>query len=105
MVVQTNEITVAHSLDSDDAFVFYAIAANKLDTNGLKIKQVMKDIQTLNQEAANKKYEVSAISFAAYPTIAADYALMSCGASMGYKYGPILVAKRPLSDQELKQSV
>jgi 1,4-dihydroxy-6-naphthoate synthase len=105
MVVQTNEITVAHSPDPDDAFMFYAVAANKLDTNGLKIKQVMKDIQTLNQEAVNKKYEVSAISFAAYPAIAEHYALMSCGASMGYKYGPILVAKRPLSDQELKGSL
>jgi 1,4-dihydroxy-6-naphthoate synthase len=105
MVVQTNEISVAHSPDSDDAFMFYAIAENKLDTSNFRIKQVMKDIQTLNQEAADKKYEVSAISFAAYPSIAQHYALMTCGASMGYKYGPIVVAKRPLSDQELKQSV
>lgn len=105
MVVQTNEISFAHSPDSDDAFMFYAIAENKLDLNNWKIKQVMKDIQTLNQEALAKKYEVSAISFAAYPAIAEDYALMSCGASMGYKYGPILVAKKTLSDQELRQSL
>jgi 1,4-dihydroxy-6-naphthoate synthase len=64
MVVQTNEISVAHSPDSDDAFMFYAIAENKLDTSNFRIKQVMKDIQTLNQEAADKKYEVSAISWA-----------------------------------------
>jgi len=73
MVVQTNEISIAHSPDSDDAFMFYAIAENKLDLSNWKIKQVMKDIQTLNQEALAKKYEVSAISFAAYPAIAEDW--------------------------------
>lgn len=102
MAVQLKEITVAHSPDSDDAFMFYALAREKLDTHGLKINQVMKDIQSLNQDAQNATYDVSAISFAAYPLIADKYALMPCGASMGYKYGPIVVAKKAVSAEDLK---
>lgn len=101
MAVQTREITIAHSPDSDDAFMFYALAKDKLDTKGLKINQVLKDIQTLNHDAIAKRYEVSAISFAAYPSVCKDYALMPCGASMGYKYGPIVVAKKNISGTEL----
>lgn len=93
MAVQTKEITIAHSPDSDDAFMFYALAKNKIDTHGLTVHQVLKDIQSLNQDAINGKYEVSAISFAAYPLVADRYALMPCGASMGFKYGPMIVAK------------
>ncbi len=104
MAVQVQEITVAHSPDSDDAFMFYALAKDKMDTKGLKINQVLKDIQTLNHDAIAKRYEVSAISFAAYPSVCKDYALMPCGASMGYKYGPVVVAKKPLSDEELKSA-
>jgi len=102
MAVQVKTITVAHSPDSDDAFMFYALAKEKIDTKGLEIKQVLKDIQSLNQDAINGRYEVSAISFGAYPYVADKYALMPCGASMGFKYGPILVAKKPLSPEELR---
>jgi 1,4-dihydroxy-6-naphthoate synthase len=105
MPVRVKEITIAHSPDSDDAFMFYALAHNKLDTRGLKINQVMKDIQSLNQIALNAQYEVSAISFAVYPEIAENYALMPCGSSMGDQYGPIVVAKKNLSDGELRASI
>lgn len=104
MSVQLKEITIAHSPDSDDAFMFYAIANNKLDTKGLKINQAMKDIQSLNLDAINKRFEVTAISFAAYPSVCKDYALTTCGASMCYKYGPIVVAKKAMSDEELKSA-
>lgn len=104
MAVQLKEITIAHSPDSDDAFMFYALAKDKLDTKGLKINQVLKDIQSLNHDAINKVYEVSAISFAAYPHVCKDYALMPCGASMGYKYGPIVIAQKDMSDEQLKKT-
>jgi 1,4-dihydroxy-6-naphthoate synthase len=91
------EISIAHSPDSDDAFMFYGLAAQKVETYGIKVKQVLKDIQSLNMDARQGTYEVSAISFAAYPELADRYALMPCGASMGQKYGPLVVAPRPLS--------
>lgn len=102
MAVQTKTVTVAHSPDSDDAFMFYALAKEKMETRGLEIKQVLKDIQSLNHDAINGRYEVSAISFAAYPQVADKYALMPCGASMGYKYGPIVVSKKPMTAEQLK---
>lgn len=101
VAVQLKEITIAHSPDSDDAFMFYALAKDKLDTQGLRINQVLKDIQSLNQDAIAGRYEVSAISFAAYPLIAERYALMPCGASMGQQYGPMVVARRPLDRSAL----
>lgn len=94
-------ITVAHSPDSDDAFMFYGLAADKLDTYGFKVNQVLKDIQSLNIDAINGVYEVSAISFAAYPQVCDKYALMPCGASMGLNYGPIVVARENLSKEDL----
>jgi len=100
--MSVKEITVAHSPDSDDAFMFYALAKDKLDTRGLKINQVLKDIQSLNQDAINGRYEVSAISFAAYPLIADKYILMPCGASMGFKYGPMVIANTAFTKEELK---
>ncbi|MBC7998429.1 MAG: ABC transporter substrate-binding protein [Leptolyngbya sp.] len=102
MSFQNKEITVAHSPDSDDAFMFYALAKDKLDTQGLKVNQVLKDIQSLNHDAINGKYEVSAISFAAYPLVQDKYALMPCGASMGFKYGPMVVAKPGVTKEDLK---
>jgi 1,4-dihydroxy-6-naphthoate synthase len=99
----TQTITIAHSPDSDDAFMFYALAANKLDTRGFKVNQVLKDIQSLNVDAINGVYEVSAISFAAYPEVCDKYALMPCGASMGFNYGPMVVAREPLSREQLTQ--
>lgn len=102
MVTATKEITIAHSPDSDDAFMFYGLASQQVPTNGIKVNQVLKDIQSLNVDAINGVYEVSAISFAAYPEVASKYALMPCGASMGDNYGPMVVAKRPLTMQELE---
>lgn len=102
MAVQTKEITIAHSPDSDDAFMFYALANDKLDTKGLVVHQVLKDIQSLNQDAINGRYEVSAISFAAYPLVKDKYMLMPCGASMGDNYGPMVIAKPGVTKDNLK---
>jgi len=102
VAVQTKEITIAHSPDSDDAFMFYALANDKLDTKGLVVHQVLKDIQSLNQDAINGRYEVSAISFAAYPLVKDKYMLMPCGASMGDNYGPMVIAKPGVTKDNLK---
>ena len=88
-------ITVAHSPDSDDAFMFYGLATNKLETEGLKFEHTLKDIQSLNEDAKNGVYDVTAISFHAYAYVADKYALLPHGASIGDKYGPILVSKDP----------
>ena len=94
-------ITVAHSPDSDDAFMFYGLATNKLDTNGLKFEHTLKDIQTLNEDAKNGVYDVTAVSFHAYAYISDKYALLPHGASIGDKYGPILVSKEPRKAEEI----
>ncbi len=86
-------ITVAHSPDSDDAFMFYGLATNKLETGGLKFEHTLKDIQSLNEDAKNGVFDVTAISFHAYAYIFDKYALLPHGASIGDKYGPILVSK------------
>lgn len=93
-------ISVAHSPDSDDAFMFYGLATNKLETNGLKFEHTLKDIQSLNEDAKNGVFDVTAISFHAYCYIDDKYALLPHGASIGDNYGPILVSKepRPVSD-------
>jgi 1,4-dihydroxy-6-naphthoate synthase len=84
-------INFAHSPDSDDAFMYYGIASGAVGTGDFAFKQVMKDIQTLNEEAKEGKYEISAVSFAAYPHIKSQYLLMPCGASFGIECGPIVV--------------
>ncbi|MEO7538466.1 MAG: MqnA/MqnD/SBP family protein [Pyrinomonadaceae bacterium] len=94
-------ITVAHSPDSDDAFMFYGLATNKLETEGLKFEHTLKDIQTLNESAKNGIYDVTAISFHAYAYVADKYALLPHGASIGDKYGPILVTKEPRDASEI----
>ncbi|CAN5377426.1 ABC transporter substrate-binding protein [soil metagenome] len=94
-------ITVAHSPDSDDAFMFYGLATNKLETNGLKFKHTLKDIQTLNQDAKNGVYDVTAVSFHAYAYIADKYILLPHGASIGDNYGPILVSKEKRSAEDI----
>ncbi|MEO8073099.1 MAG: MqnA/MqnD/SBP family protein [Acidobacteriota bacterium] len=94
-------ITVAHSPDSDDAFMFYGLATNKLETNGLKFEHTLKDIQTLNENAKNGVYDVTAISFHAYAYVSDKYALLPHGASIGDKYGPILVSKDQRSPEEI----
>lgn len=101
MFTATKQITVAHSPDSDDAFMFYGLAAGKLDTHGWKLNQLLKDIQSLNVDAINGVHEVSAISFAAYPQVCDKYALMPCGASMGLNYGPMVVAREKLTIEQL----
>ena len=94
-------ITVAHSPDSDDAFMFYGLATNKLETEGLKFEHTLKDIQTLNEDARNGVFDVTAISFHAYAYVADKYALLPHGASIGDKYGPIVVAKEPREADEI----
>ncbi|HYE99883.1 MAG TPA: MqnA/MqnD/SBP family protein, partial [Planctomycetota bacterium] len=76
-------LTLAHSPDSDDAFMFYALAKHKLDTGRWEFEHVLQDIQTLNQRAMRGELEISAISIHAFPYVAEKYALMSCGSSMG----------------------
>jgi len=100
--MNTRQITVAHSPDSDDAFMFYALATAKLDTGKLTFTHTLTDIETLNRRALEGVYDVTAVSIHAYAYIADKYALLSSGASMGDRYGPILVAARPLEAQELK---
>ncbi len=97
----TRTITVAHSPDSDDAFMFYGLATNKLETDGLKFEHTLKDIQTLNEDARNGLYDVTAISFHAYAYVADKYALLPHGASIGDKYGPILVSREPRDASEI----
>src|SRR6266581_9521433 len=94
-------ITVAHSPDSDDAFMFYALATNKLDTGDIQFEHVLQDIQTLNEEAARGLYEVTAISFHAYAYVADKYFLLPHGASIGDNYGPVLVSRQPVMSSEI----
>ncbi len=95
-------IRVAHSPDSDDAFMFYAINQNKIDTKNYQFIDILSDIETLNKEALKGTYEVSAISIHAFPYVADKYALLSSGASMGDNYGPMIVSKEEISPNELK---
>jgi 1,4-dihydroxy-6-naphthoate synthase len=90
-------ITVAHSPDSDDAFMFYGLASGAVDTGGIEVDQVLSDIETLNRAAFDGKYEVTAVSFHAYAHLADKYALLPHGASMGDNYGPIVVAPPSLT--------
>jgi len=89
----TQRITVAHSPDSDDAFMFYGLASGAVDTGGIEVDQVLSDIETLNRAAFEGKYEVTAVSFHAYAHLTEKYALLPHGASMGDNYGPIVVAR------------
>jgi len=102
-ITETRTISVAHSPDSDDAFMFYGLATNKLDTGNLKFTHVLKDIQTLNEEAFRGTYDVTAVSFHAYAYIADNYVLLPHGASIGDNYGPILVGRQPASAAEITQ--
>src|SRR6266576_5988646 len=100
-LTETRTITVAHSPDSDDAFMFYGLATNKLDTGRLSFKHLLKDIQTLNEEAMLGTYDVTAISFHAYAYVADKYALLPHGASIGDNYGPILVSREVLTPEDI----
>jgi 1,4-dihydroxy-6-naphthoate synthase len=100
----TRDISIAHSPDSDDAFMFYALATNKVRVPGLRFTHTLCDIETLNQKARKGEgvYDVTAISFHAYPYIQDNYALMACGGSVGDGYGPMIVAMQGFSASEVK---
>lgn len=96
------KIQLGHSPDPDDAFMFYGLATGKMDPGAYEFTHILQDIQTLNERAMKGELEVSAISLHAYPYVAKQYALMGCGCSMGENYGPMIVAKKPYSIEELK---
>ena len=98
---KTREIKVAHSPDSDDAFMFYGMATNKVRLPGVKFTHTLCDIETLNQKALEGFYDVTAVSFHAYPYIQENYALMPCGGSVGECYGPMVVASRNISPTDV----
>jgi 1,4-dihydroxy-6-naphthoate synthase len=96
------EITTAHSPDSDDAFMFYGLATKKVRSQSVSFKHVLSDIETLNQKARTGEYDLTAISYHAYPYVADKYALMASGSSIGDGYGPMIVALKPMDLEELK---
>ncbi|HEY6765486.1 MAG TPA: MqnA/MqnD/SBP family protein [Candidatus Sulfotelmatobacter sp.] len=99
----TREISVAHSPDSDDAFMFYGLATNKVRVPGLRFTHTLCDIETLNQKAREGVYDVTAISFHAYPYLQERYALLSSGGSVGEGYGPMVVSPRPFTESDVKK--
>jgi 1,4-dihydroxy-6-naphthoate synthase len=99
----TNVFTLGHSPDPDDAFMFYAMAENKIDLRGYRFEHRLEDIQTLNERALRGELHISAISIHAYARVATKYALLPCGASMGDGYGPILIKKRPTPNAQLNE--
>jgi len=101
--MEVRDISVAHSPDSDDAFMFYGLATNKVRVPGLRFSHTLTDIETLNQKARQGVYDITAISFHAYPYIQDKYALMPCGGSVGEGYGPMIVAPRPFTESEVRK--
>jgi len=98
------DISIAHSPDSDDAFMFYGLATNKVRVPGYRFTHTLCDIETLNRRAQEEAfYDISAISFHAYPYVQQNYTLMGCGGSVGEGYGPMIVSTRKLSLDDLKQ--
>jgi 1,4-dihydroxy-6-naphthoate synthase len=99
------EISIAHSPDSDDAFMFYGLATNKVRVPGYKFTHTLTDIETLNRRAINEAfYDVTAISFHAYPYLQDNYTLMACGGSVGEGYGPMIVSSRKLTLPQVKKT-
>jgi 1,4-dihydroxy-6-naphthoate synthase len=98
----TAEIVCAHSPDSDDAYMFYALATRKIRSSLVEFKHVLEDIQSLNQKARVGQYELTAISYHAYPFVADKYVLMASGSSVGDGYGPTLVSAHPMTVEDLK---
>lgn len=102
LVSSTRTIRVCHSPDSDDAFMFYALAAGKVETGNLRYEHELQDIESLNQRALRGELEVTAVSIHAYAYLADRYALLPHGASMGDRYGPRLVAREPLTGADVR---
>ncbi len=100
--VSSREIVSAHSPDSDDAFMFYGLATKKVRSPKVTFRHVLEDIETLNRKAMEGVYELSAISYHAYPYVADKYVLMASGSSIGDGYGPMIIANRPMEPEELK---
>src|SRR5947208_15904642 len=95
------EIVSAHSPDSDDAFMFYGLATKKVRSSLVSFRHVLEDIESLNRKAMEGRYELSAISYHAYPYVADKYVLMSSGSSIGDGYGPMLIAGKPMEADAL----
>ena len=96
------DIHIAHSPDSDDAFMFYALAKDKLPTGKFRFHHTLQDIETLNRKALDGVFEITAISFHAYPYLEDKYILLPSGASMGDRYGPMVVAREPMQSEDLR---
>src|SRR4029450_11374195 len=98
---RTLKLTLGHSPDPDDAFMFYGLATGKLETGGIEFEHILQDIQTLNERATRGELDISAISLHAYAYVSDKYALLPSGASMGDGYGPMLVAKQKFMKGEI----
>ena len=96
------EIVSAHSPDSDDAFMFYGLATKKVRSSKVTFKHILEDIESLNRHAVEGKYELTAISYHAYPYVADKYVVMAAGSSIGDGYGPMLVSNRPMELEDVK---
>ena len=94
-------LTLGHSPDPDDAFMFYALAKDLIPTHGFQFQHILQDIQTLNERATRGELDISAVSIHAYAFVSDKYALLPSGASMGDGYGPMLVAKQKFSREEV----
>src|SRR5712671_2083987 len=99
--MQQTTLTLGHSPDPDDAFMFYALAKDLIPTHGFRFQHILQDIQTLNERATRGELDISAVSIHAYAYVSDKYALLPSGASMGDGYGPMLVAKRILRKEEI----
>jgi 1,4-dihydroxy-6-naphthoate synthase len=102
MSAPQREIVTAHSPDSDDAFMFYGLATKKVRSATLTLRHVLEDIESLNRKAVEGQYDLTAISYHAYPHVADKYVLMASGSSIGDGYGPMLVALRPMEPEEIR---
>ncbi len=103
--MSTQTLTLGHSPDPDDAFMFYALAKDLIPTHGYQFEHILQDIQTLNERATRGELDISAISIHAYAHVSDRYALLPSGASMGDGYGPMLVAKEVYSREEMADKV
>ncbi|MFQ5669254.1 MAG: menaquinone biosynthesis family protein [Acidobacteriota bacterium] len=103
MATTVGTLKLAHSPDSDDAFMFYGLASRRIDTEGLEFVHILRDIETLNNMARDREVDVTAMSVHAYAYLADDWVLLSSGASMGERYGPMVVARSPLGREDLKR--